>query len=1235
MWHVTARMAWHDNGWDGTVCKDPAANTYCTASHSLLSERLAREKRLPVELEKAGERLDTALPDYLPPCFWSSCAFAYTATKTVHRHPFGYLKKKKQISGTLPPNSIYTWPFRLSITHNSYPRHGQYFPDLEARIDRYCERLEKGRSLIFFYLNYDNPVSADEFRYALVGCARLSDLELSGHFEFEDSELRQIQSNDGMRNFPTLNWAIRLSHEGAGNAVRLPYQEYLAHIAEHPEDEAKLEEIRVLIEEPAVLPGFKYVSEQISDDHSLALLYKLKRAFATVQDHGIADVGDAPDIVDRYIEDAWALRGLYPGLGAVVSVLADLAEGEPQKENPAGQRLVEALRRGNPSNDLLDLTFEQLGGTGAPPQDLADHKRTIRDARAGLKDNKNLLPVLRKLSLFALTPRQVARIIYPDSDGPHSFGGRNIRATDVAENPYLLAESYGPATDQGRESAADLDREQRTDGPIDYFTIDIGMFPDGRYIERNDDLQNLTVAGPERLRAFAVEALIRNETLGHSFAPLGVLVEEAIAHPLFYRDKITLSEVQFLSDEHLSHLRQRLHVRDLDGQYFFYLQETKDAEEIVARFVNERVGLAAMKVELTWLNDYLDHEAVEIAKDIASFGAEVFKAERRRLMEGALQRPFYCVTGRPGSGKTQALHALLDHLEEVGETATVLAPTGKAALRLSGEARADATWKAETIDRWIYRSGLGGYLNGGLSLTTMSRSDRYQATDNIVIDEMSMVDLPHLALLFRALEIHQPGSIKRVILVGDENQLPSIGCGRPFHDIIAYLREDASCEQRNLVRLTANCRQQRDETVLNAAHLFAGKNRYHTDLYERLLAGGEISPFLNVGYWNDAAELQEQVEEFIGAVLNEAVDEQADGLSTEQRFNMLLGLYDNGFVPKADAAKSLTLDRAQLLTPYRAGPSGSLGLSQFVRNRYREDAWSDQAYQDSVFAHSDKIIRLWNYYTYNRQEKRPELRLSNGSIGVLCNHSKSKGGRKAYFPESEKPLFWNKLDEEDFELAYGITVHKAQGSEFQEVLVVLPERRALLSRELVYTALTRSKTKLTLLVQKTPRINPLQVARDRSVLLLRNSSTFTAPFDSRRILEPEQGVKVKSKIEYLIYRELQHAREGGKLTFSYEEALELPIDGKVVTVSPDFTIWCGDKAFYWEHLGMLDRADYSRDWKARFARYEAADNAEKLVTTDDLGGVKQDKLREVITALIDQELGGDKSTGYSLHHYSL
>lgn len=1224
-------MAWHDNGWNGRVCKDPAGNTYCTGSHSLLSDRLAREKR--TKLEKAGEKLDATLPDYLPPCFWTSCTFATDETKTVHRHPFSKFKDKKKIDGVLPAYSVYTWPFRLSITHGSNRRHGQYFPDLEDRINRYCDRLTKGSSLTFFYLNYDNPVSADENKYALVGCARLSDLQLTGHFDFTKQELEATRSNDGMQNFPTLNWAIRLTHEGAENSVRLPYQEYLAHIAEHPEDESKLEEIKVLIEESALLPGFKYVSEQINDDHALALLYKLKRAFAAVQSHGISSADEQLEIIDRFIEQTWISRGLYPGLGSVVSVLADLAEGQPQEENPEGQHLVDAVRESLASgDDLLEVVCKLLLSYGTVPEELAGHKSTVRDARAGLKDYKNLLPALRRLSLFALTPRQVARILFPGNKAPHAFGGEKITPDDVARNPYLLSESYVAATDNPNESRADLDREQRTDNPIDYFTIDVGMFPDQRYVERHQDFQELTIAGPERLRAFAIEALQHNEALGHSFSPVSVLVEVASAHPLFYRDSIVLTEDNFLSEENLAHFRERLHVRQSDGAHYFYLQATKDAEEIVARYVTERIDSPDLILQFDWLHEFLDTEAEEIATHIAGFDSTAFTTERKRLMEGALQRGLFCITGRPGSGKTQALRAIIDHLEQTGESTAVLAPTGKAALRLRGEAIDGAMCKAETIDRWIYRSGLGAYLDSSSSLVGMERSGRYQVVNNIVIDEMSMVDLPHLALLFRALEVHQPGLIKRVILVGDENQLPPIGCGRPFQDIIAFIREDAQREKRHLVRLTTNCRQQQDHVVLDAAHLFAGKNRYHNDLFKSLLAGGQISQYLRVAYWEDTMELQKQVAEYINGVLAEA-DINREDPSKQVLFNRLLGMYDNGFVPQNRAA-NLRLDRAQILAPYRGGPSGSLGLSDFVRTTYRDDTWSNQGNWKTAFVHSDKLICTRNYYAWNNRDRRKELRLSNGSIGVLCNHGWNSGWN-AYFPESEWRLSFDKMDEEDFELAYGITVHKAQGSEFEEVLVVIPERRALLSRELIYTALTRSKTKLTLLIQKTPRDNPLQVARERSDLMMRNSSVFSEPFDSRRIFEPEQGIKVKSKIEYMIYRELQEARNTGRLTFDYEQPMELPINDRNVPVKPDFTVICGGRTFYWEHLGMLDRADYSRNWKSRREGYRAMGLEDSLVTTDDLGGVRQERLRKVISDLISANAGGDGASEFSLHHYSL
>ncbi|OWQ92519.1 hypothetical protein CDQ92_19830 [Sphingopyxis bauzanensis] len=1222
-------MAWHDRGWDGHVCDDPAANTYCSGSHSLLSERLAREKK--IECETPCRALDADLPGYQPPCFWTSSAFATNATQTLHRHPFSRLSDKKQIVDELPANTVYTWPFRLSITHNSKEQHGQYFPDLEQRIERYRGRLSADRSLIFLYLNYDNPISADEYKYALVGCVRLKDIKDAGTFQFDEKELEKLRSqSDSMKNFPVMNWALKLEHHGKEAGVVLPYHVYLKHIETHPDDETKLEEIRVLIDDPALLPRFKYVSEQVHDDHALNLLYKLRRALQRAEAHGIADVGGAIDRLEDIIADCWADRSLYPGLGSIVTALADLSEGEVQPQGEAGQAVVAALRASLPADvDLAETLFAHLSEKGTPDV-LAPLKPTWQRARAGFRDNASRLPLLRKLALFTLTPRQIGRILFTDSDGGSTFGGLAIGDDDIAANPYLLAESYIPTTTVAAEERADLDREQRSDSPIDYAVIDIGMFPDFNHMDRHEDLHDLTVAGPERLRAFSIEALRSAEAAGHSFLSQTALVEHAAQHPLFYREKLAISPAQLLSSGHLAHFRERLHVEVVDGAHYFYRQSTWNAEQTIMRVVSERLALPTIKADSAWIEGYVANEVAALSAAIGAFDAELFAVERTRLMTGALAERFYCATGRPGSGKSQALLRLLKEFEDRGETTLVLAPTGKAALRLNQE-RGNAAWEAQTIDRWIWRSGLGRFTDEDADLAAMVRSGKLEPFDNLVVEESSMVNLFQLALIFRAIEVHQPTLTKRLILVGDENQLPPIGCGKPLQDILTHLRANEQFEKNNHVRLITNCRQKHDPKVIEAAHLFAGRNRYHSELFDAMCKGGKISDFLTVRYFDNTDELHGEVENFIDGVLDDAVPGHAE-MPRQEAYNLLLNLYENGNV-KGFKSKDLALDRAQVLSPYRGGISGTLGLSQFVASTWRADVRDTKWGETDGFFHSDKLVRVTNYYTWNSGTKTRDLRLSNGSIGVLSSTRKS--GWQGFFPESNWSLDWKKMQAEDFELAYALTVHKAQGSEFAEVLMVVPERRALLSSELLYTGMTRSQGRLTLLVERSDRANPLRIARDRSVLAMRNSSVFSAPFDSARLFEPEPGVRVRSKIEYMVYSSLVRAREEGKLSFAYEEPMNLPFGDRTVSIRPDFTIQTGGKTFFWEHLGMLDRQDYARDWRERRRAYEVAGLADALITTDDATGVRSEILNAAIADLCTGTLAGRRDLGFSDHHYQL
>ncbi|MBW3596833.1 MAG: ATP-binding domain-containing protein [Planctomycetes bacterium] len=356
----------------------------------------------------------------------------------------------------------------------------------------------------------------------------------------------------------------------------------------------------------------------------------------------------------------------------------------------------------------------------------------------------------------------------------------------------------------------------------------------------------------------------------------------------------------------------------------------------------------------------------------------------------------------------------------------------------------------------------------------------------------------------------------------------------------------------------------------------------------------------------------------------------ADPPACESGLNTRFNLYENGFV-KDMRSNKLFVDAWQLLSPYRGGAGGTFSLNGMVRLKYKTNTFPPDTY-GSAFGHSEKIIRTANFYQYDPTTKQRELRLSNGSIGVLCDN---KRGRLAWFPEVGGCLQWDKMQEEDFDPAYAITVHKAQGSEFTDVFVVVPERRALLSRELLYTAMTRSTGPLTLFVQRTPRENPLEIARARSDLLRRNSSLFCDPIEARRVFEPEFGVHVKSKIEYVIYDALRAAREADRLVFNYEQQRDLPFGPRRVPVKPDFTVSVGARTYYWEHLGMLDRDDYFTDWKKRRAAYADEGLLDVLVTTDDSQGVRNDRLMKLIEDIISGDLEASPGSPFSAHHYLL
>jgi hypothetical protein len=218
----------------------------------------------------------------------------------------------------------------------------------------------------------------------------------------------------------------------------------------------------------------------------------------------------------------------------------------------------------------------------------------------------------------------------------------------------------------------------------------------------------------------------------------------------------------------------------------------------------------------------------------------------------------------------------------------------------------------------------------------------------------------------------------------------------------------------------------------------------------------------------------------------------------------------------------------------------------------------------------------------------------------------------------------------DLRAVHAQTVHKSQGSDFESVFLVIPEKKALLSRELLYTALTRSKERLFVFIQKSES-DLLSYARRRSDTVQRNSSLFATPQQIDRNLIPE-GVSysVISRIEYIIHNVL--TKNG--LKPNYENPLT--IKNRERQIKPDFTLNLPDgRTIYWEHLGMLDQRKYSHKWQLKRKGYEDSGFSEQLLTTDDMGGIHEEKIQKVVDDLLSGDISQTPKNPFSNQHYKL
>lgn len=395
--------------------------------------------------------------------------------------------------------------------------------------------------------------------------------------------------------------------------------------------------------------------------------------------------------------------------------------------------------------------------------------------------------------------------------------------------------------------------------------------------------------------------------------------------------------------------------------------------------------------------------------------------KQRYAIETALSRRLMVLTGNPGTGKTTTLNAIISILEKKGDKVLLAAPTGRAAKRMS-----ELTGHtAKTIHRLLEVS----YISEN-NLTFSHNENNPLECDDIIIDEMSMVDCLLFEKLLCALRIGC-----RLIMVGDFHQLPSVGSGNLLEDIIRSGTVP-------VVELTEVFRQAQKSCIITNANKII------------------------VGEYPDLSQKNNDFFFFSRYDRSKAVDLIAD--LTVRRL--------------PNAYNYSPVDDIQILTPSNKGTTGTDELNKILQEKLNPPARNKPEYKTSfcVFRTGDKVMQTQNNYdiVWSRDDEQG-TGIFNGDIGKIISINKSSKTAVINFDGRLTEYPFEML--EQIKLAYAITVHKSQGSEFDVVIMPVLEGFYMLSyRNLLYTAITRAK-KLLILVGTQEQVKAMVDNNERTV----------------------------------------------------------------------------------------------------------------------------------------------------------
>ncbi len=468
-------------------------------------------------------------------------------------------------------------------------------------------------------------------------------------------------------------------------------------------------------------------------------------------------------------------------------------------------------------------------------------------------------------------------------------------------------------------------------------------------------------------------------------------VSDAYGHSYYYKEELSSLLPRVIGvnisdekiEEALKNLEKNLLIIVKEEKY--YLKEMYESESLIVK----RFRLLSHEKDL--ITKDIDNKI----KEIGEFFGIVYNEEQLEAIKESYQKKFLIITGGPGTGKTTIMKAITELYRQMNkldysslqEKIALLAPTGRAAKRMTET----TLLRASTIHRF---------------LKWQKETNKFQVNEYnkskvefVIIDEASMIDTYLMASLLKGISANC-----KIVMVGDDHQLPSVGPGQVLHDLI-------QSEKLPVIKLTELYRQGKDSNILSLAY----------DIRQ----GTINEKIFNVG--DDLT--------FIKSSPNQVI---------------------NNILEITDTYKDLSYKDFQILCPMYKTIAGIDEINNHIQKKFNKKAKDKKeiATSEVIFREGDKVIQLTNM---------PDENVYNGDIGII-KEIKTSPKKEIIIDFDGNIVKYTPSNFANFRLAYAISIHKAQGSEFEVVIIpIVKNFNKMLYRKLIYTGVTRSKKKLYLI----------------------------------------------------------------------------------------------------------------------------------------------------------------------------